>query len=306
MQPNFFVVGAPKAGTTALYHFLDQHPGVYMSPIKEPAHFATDLLERQRLLGVVQAEPQALRAWLDGPMTGKRSGVIEEWTQYLKLFKHVREETAVGEVSGNYLASRAAPGAIRARIPHARIVMMLRDPVERLYSQFAQAASRGQARPQFLPWVEEQQAHEATYSPRLGAVWNGFYAQHLARWLQHFPRPQIQVLFYDDYRADPRAVLRGLYGFLGVVADFEADVRQRHNVALRPRFPALQRASQPLRQALRPWLPARWRQGWRELGYRPWPPITAAERAAALPIYAEDVAALQALVQRDLSAWLRI
>jgi len=85
MLPNFFVVGAPKAGTTFLYNYLDQHPAIYMSPIKEPAFFAADLFERKRQLGLAQAEPGELRAYPDGPMTERRSGVLREWDHYLKL-----------------------------------------------------------------------------------------------------------------------------------------------------------------------------------------------------------------------------
>jgi len=188
MLPNFFVVGAPKAGTTSLNNYLDQHPAVYMSPIKEPAFFAADLFERTRQLGLAEEDTSELRVFLDGPMTGRRSGVIREWEQYLKLFKNVGQETAVGEVSGNYLGSGSAPGAICERIPHARIVMILRDPVERLFSQHSQAVGNGDARPEFLLWVEEQQALEATWEPKLGAVWNGFYARHVERYLKYFPR----------------------------------------------------------------------------------------------------------------------
>ncbi len=131
MLPNFFIVGAPKAGTSALYDYLGQHPAVYVSPIKEPAFFAADLLELKRQLGTPEADPDELRAWLNGPMSGRRSGVIDEWAQYLKLFKNVRHETAVGEVSANYLASHSAPRAIYERIPHARIIAVLRRHLRR-------------------------------------------------------------------------------------------------------------------------------------------------------------------------------
>ncbi len=86
MLPNFFVVGAPKAGTTSLYNYLDQHPAIYMSPVKEPAFFAPDLVELKQQLGIAEPDDTELRAYLDGPMTQRRSGVVTEWEQYLKLF----------------------------------------------------------------------------------------------------------------------------------------------------------------------------------------------------------------------------
>jgi len=296
--PNFFVVGAPKAGTTALYHYLGQHPAIYTSPIKEPAFFAADLFEHKRRLGLVEPDPDGLRAYLDGPMTERRSGVISEWEQYLKLFKNVRQETAIGEVSGNYLASNCAPRAIRERIPHARIIMMLRDPVDRLYSQYSEAAGRGQAELDFLPWVEQQQVLEAASQPRLGAVWNGFYAQHLKRYLENFPPQQVRANLYQDYRRSVHLVLRDLFQFLNVDPDFTADVSRHHNVTL-------QRRSIPFRNVLRRVLPRRVVHRLRAATFKRPRQITPHERAAVLRIYEDDIRELQRMLERDLSDWLR-
>lgn len=302
--PNFFVVGTPKAGTTALYHYLGQHPAIYLSPIKEPAFFAEDLFELKRQLGKGQTDPAGLSAYLDGPMTEQRSGVIGEWEQYLKLFKNVRQETAVGEASGNYLASSKAPRAIRERIPYARIVIMLRDPADRLFSQYSEALAKGQARPEFLSWVEEQQAAEASRKPRLGAVWNGFYAQHLRRYREHFPPRQIRTHFYDDYLQSPRAVLRDLFGFLNVDPEFSPDLSRRHNVTLQPRSFPLRNTTAPLRKALARLLPPALVNSLRRATHRRTRPLTNDERAAVLKIYAADIRELQLMLKRDLSAWL--
>jgi hypothetical protein len=257
MLPNFFIVGAPKAGTTSLYNYLDQHPAIYMSSVKEPAFFAPDLLELKQQLGIVEPDDPEFRAYLNGPMTERRSGVITEWEQYLRLFKNVTHETAVGEASGNYLGSTRAPAAIRERLPHARIVMILRDPVERLFSQHAEAVGNGQARGDFLAWVEEQQRREAAWQPPMGAVWNGFYARHLARYRACFPARQLQVFRYEDYKAEPLSVLRTIFTFLDVDPDFPVDVSRRHNVTLQPRFVRLRRTSACLRSQVRRMLPPR-------------------------------------------------
>ncbi len=81
--------------------------------------------------------------------------------------------------------------------------MILRDPVERLFSQHAEAVANGQARPDFLAWVE-QQARGAAWQPPMGAVWNGFYARHPARYRDCFPAQRHQQIFrYEDYVAAP-------------------------------------------------------------------------------------------------------
>jgi len=298
MLPNFFVVGAPKAGTTSLYHYLDQHPAIYMSPVKEPAYFASDLFERKHDLGIAESDAAEMRAYVDGPMTERRNGVVRDWAQYQKLFKNVTHETAIGEASGTYLASSCAPGSIRMRVPNARIIMILRDPVERLFSQHGEAAARGQARREFLPWVEEQQGR--------GAVWIGFYMQHLTRYLDAFPPGQVHIVLYEDYVAGPLSILRSLFGFLDVDPDFAVDVSRRHNVTWQPRFSGLTGPGGTWRARIRDVLPQGLAKGLHNITHRRPRPITLSERRSVLEIYETDIRRLQHLLKLDLSGWLRV
>ncbi|MBI3262198.1 MAG: sulfotransferase [Acidobacteria bacterium] len=304
--PTFFVVGAPKAGTTSLYHYLDQHPAVYMSPIKEPCFFAPEVVDFTPCSrALFEADAAALRAYLDGPMDERRRGIVLEWEQYLKLFKHVRDQTAVGEVSGNYLGSSGAPLAIRSRIPGALLVMMLRDPVDRLFSQYAAARAGGETRGAFLPWVAEQVSAEAARRPPFGPVWTGKYASHLQRYLEYFPRDQVRVYLYDDYARTPGTVLRDLLRFLGVDPDWPVETAHRHNVTRVPRWPMLHQLVGPVRRAIRPLIPARVAaraRGWYLTRPRLRPGTE--ERARVIEIYQEDIRTLETLIQRDLSAWL--
>ena len=99
--PNFFIAGAPKSGTTSLYHYLSQHPEIYMSPIKEPNYFAPEIrLERfsEGLRSQAEQDMSELRAYLDGPMRETRfGGVVTEWRDYLKLFAWADGRKAIGE-----------------------------------------------------------------------------------------------------------------------------------------------------------------------------------------------------------------
>ena len=97
--PNFFIVGAPKAGTTSLYHYLDQHPNIYMSPIKEPHYFASEIRPENCDPGLrdeMARESRGLREFLSGPMTQKRfSGIVTEWADYMRLFANANTESAL-------------------------------------------------------------------------------------------------------------------------------------------------------------------------------------------------------------------
>ena len=108
--PNFFLVGAPQAGTTSLYASLDQHPSVFMCPIKEPCFFAPEVADvTPRARQLYDADAAALRRYLDGPLTAKRGhGLVLDWDDYRSLFRHLRGETAIGEASV----------AIATRSPH--------------------------------------------------------------------------------------------------------------------------------------------------------------------------------------------
>jgi hypothetical protein len=145
--PNFFIVGAPKAGTTSLYHYLDQHPDIYMSPVKEPNYFAEEV--RLRNISAewqewAHREQNSLRAYLSGPMHEKKfGGIVASWSDYLKLFKNVKDEKAIGEASVCYLWSKTAARSIASATPHAKIVMVLRNPVDRAFSQYKQALASG-------------------------------------------------------------------------------------------------------------------------------------------------------------------
>src|SRR4249919_676933 len=94
--PNFFLAGAPKAGTTSLYHYLDQHPEIYMSPIKEPCYFSDEI--RYENFSDEIRRPSTLDAYLAGPMIEKRfGGPVTRWHDYLRLFHRAQGKTAVGE-----------------------------------------------------------------------------------------------------------------------------------------------------------------------------------------------------------------
>ena len=112
--PNFIIVGAPKAGTTALYHYLNQHPKVYLSKIKEPGYFRSFIPENIIPL----------------PITSKE--------KYLELFSDVKKEVAVGEASTVYLNDPGTVKIIHDAIPDCKIIIMLRDPIERTYSSYFQ------------------------------------------------------------------------------------------------------------------------------------------------------------------------
>ena len=191
--PNFLVVGAGKSGTTSLYHYLCQHPQIYMSPVKEPCYFSTEIrVENLAEHFHENIRRQSLRLpalFGDGSPTRPMGWLVAEWEDYLRLFQRVQHETAVGEASAAYLWSKTAAEGISARIPGARIVMILRDPSERAFSQYLHQLSVGLTRSTVREHIErclrECGGKLSIYRPLLDV---GFYHQQVQRYFDRFPR----------------------------------------------------------------------------------------------------------------------
>jgi hypothetical protein len=210
--PNLFLVGAAKAGTTSLWRYLSEHPDVFMSPHKEPHFFAG---------GVDGSYP-----------------VVEE-AEYLRLFRGVRREAVVGEASTSYLWHEPAAAAIAARVPDARIVVSLRDPVERTRSSYWMWRRQGRETRSFEETVRaEVDAGPDDEGRPTRHVGRSFYAAGLRRYLERFEH--VHVLFFDDLAAAPEQALRGLFAFLGVDEAVAGRIEPRvHNVDRLPRARAL-------------------------------------------------------------------
>lgn len=260
MWPNFFVLGAAKAGTTALYDYLRQHPQVYMSPAKETNYFA---LCGRRADFRGPGDDQWFNRW-----------AITSLDAYRDQFRAVTTETAVGEASPLYLYDPAVPARLHEARPDAKLVAVLRTPVERAYSAFLHVVRDGRE-----PLAEFAHALDAEPA-RIAAGWEhlwhfgamGYYGAQLERYYELFGAAGIRVFLYEDLAADPAGVVRECFRFLGVDDGFVADTRDRPNATSS--------------------LPAERR-----------PPLRPEVRARLAAGYADDLTRLERLIGRDLSAW---
>jgi Sulfotransferase family len=312
-KPNFFIVGAPKAGTTSLYHYLDQHPDIYMSPIKEPCFFSSETrpenFEASLRPRAVRLEEDILR-YLHGPMDTKRfGGIVREWQHYLLLFANAAAQRAVGEASVNYLWSKTAPGAIAARIPRARILVVLRSPAERAFSQYLHCVTGGVVTESFRDFVRSSLRYQGEelgiHKPFLEM---GFYAEQVLRYLDHFPREQLGIWLYEETKQRPREFLRDVLQFLDVDSSFVPDVTNRYNEPLVAR---MVKSTQMLRRTgvwgvVKRLTPKRIRFAMRGAIFRPPGSVRMEpqDKAMMLDFYRTDIHRLEEILGRNLSAWL--
>lgn len=310
--PNFFLVGAPKAGTTSLYHYLDQHPQIYMSTIKEPNFFAAEIRKENfeaHLRRGVARDARRLREFLSGPMRHKRfGGIVESWEDYVRLFANAGNETALGEASVCYLWSRTAAEHIANRIPDAKILVMLRHPADRAFSDYLQGLGNGVIRWTFREHIQRNLGHRSgKFCVHYPFLELGFYSEQLGRYLERFG-PNVWIGFYEDFKSGPPEVFRNIFRFLGVDPEFSPDMACKHLEAQVPRIAALRwlkcqgvwRAAASVTPAsLRPLIR---RKLVRQPGATRMDP---ADRHFLLDLYREDIRKLAGLLGRNLDGWLR-
>jgi Sulfotransferase family len=212
--PDFFIVGHQKCGTTALYETLRRHPQIYMPKCKEPWFFAAELHER------TPPRPE---------------GTPQTLEEYLALFTSAASDQRVGEASAQYLWSRTAAGAIASMRPVARIVAILREPasfLQSLHLQFVQTyvETEGDLR-KALALEQERRAGRQipryTYWPEMLLYSEHVrYVEQLRRYHAVFPRDQVLVLIYDDFRANNEATVRSVLRFLDVDHTTQLDMTE--------------------------------------------------------------------------------
>ncbi len=296
-MPNFLVIGAAKSGTTSLYHYLGQHPDVYMSPVKEPKFFALEG-ERPSFRGPGDGEADAVTT-LEG---------------YRALFGGANRESAVGEASPLYLYLEKAVDRIKHHVPEARFIAVLRDPVERAYSSFLHKVRDG--RETTDDFAEALALEDERIREGWAYGWHyrrrGFYHEQLTRYYEAFGPEKIRVYLYEDLKREPGDLLRDAYGFLGVDDTFVPNLSLKHNVSGVPRnrlVHSLLRGRNPIKTVVKPLLPEGLRKkllvDLQRRNLSKAPPIPPEVRRALVEGYREDVSKLQGLIGRDLSGWLR-
>jgi hypothetical protein len=294
--PTFIIVGVQKAGTTSIYHYLQQHPQIYMSTVKEP-HF----LERD---------------WDQFYAEGgeRKDARIDTLEKYLALFAGATDEQAIGEASANCLFHHdwSIP-RIQHYVPEAQIVVVLRHPAERAHSDYLMHA-RDCINVRQQRSLSEQIHQRADTS---FIIRKGYYYEGIQHFMDVFGKEKVGVFLHDDLKRSAIQFMQKMYGFLGVDTLFEPNVSQKSQIAQVPKnqsVNALLKTSNPLRSAaatgLKLVMPPETRQKLRNSiinlnsADKSAAPLEAEDRAALIDLYREDILKLQDLLQRDLSAWL--
>jgi hypothetical protein len=217
-NPDLFIVGAPKSGTTSVYEWLKTHPDVFMTPVKEPCYYARDL--------AADKSGNFLRYDVDRD-------------RYVALFADAGDATRIGEASTRYLYSNDAPRLIADEQPNAFIVAILRNPIDMIASLHAHKLAGGT---EDLPRLEDalvaeadrhagkripkdSNPHLATYRDRAR------FGEQLQRWYDVFSRERVHVIVFEELVRDPATHFTRLLQFLEVSPDHQPAAFTAHNPA---------------------------------------------------------------------------
>ncbi len=290
--PNFIVIGAAKAGTTALYWYLSEHPGVFMSPVKETNFFAYGRDAQGNLL---YGDPAV------------HHFPIQTMVEYQELFARAGTAAAIGEASPIYLECPQAADRIRAAIPSVRIIASLRQPVERAYSDYLMhLRHRGQR------LDPERDLNASSPWAATDSRWMEVSRYHgqIERYYAAFPRSQVHVSLFDDLRSGPLTLVQDVYRFVGVDPGFAPDFDTPHAIGGLPASRLLEKllTNRAVQMTVKPLLPggaANWVKRMRARNLKKPPPLPSdLKRELTHRNFRDDIRRTAEVIGRSLDHWL--
>ncbi|MCO5249644.1 MAG: sulfotransferase [Chitinophagales bacterium] len=315
-HPNFFLIGTVKGGTTSLFHYLSQHSEIYLSPIKEVNYFSRKDIDETKFSKDYRHDIHIdLKKYFEEGMSYPvHIAHITNEEDYLHLFSKVRNEKAIGEMSLSYMLYENTPKEIYKAYPQAKILAILRNPAERAFSQYVMNLKQGKIlENDFLKEIVEDDKRQVKgWGANHQYLMIGKYYEQLKRYYDIFPKDQIKVFLFDDFKTNPNAVVKEMFDFLAVDSNLEIDTSKKVNEG---GVPKLKKINYFLNQTgIISWaknnLPRSWRTPFKKWMYKTdekaVPAMSLDERKFLITYYKEDILLLEKLINRDLKAWLTI
>lgn len=291
-HPDFFVIGAYRSGTTSLYRSLGAHPDVFVPIVKEPNFYAVD------------GNPDA--------SVELRARSVVDRTAYEALYGGASEHERTGDLSPEYLRNPAVAGRLHRDYPDAPLVAILRNPIDRAWSDFLMHRRDGTERAESFGQALDEQDTRRAGADRMAPHYidSGMYSEQIRRFLRFFPVEQLMIRLYDDLVADREQLLRDIFGHIGVDPSFTVSGDDSVNASGVPTN-RVATAALRVKAAVSPHLGRgvveRVRPTWDRYLRRNLvkPELADADRERLVQIYRDDIVALADVIDRDLTGWLK-
>ncbi len=310
-QVHFAVIGVVKGGTTSLYHYLNQHPEIYLPPVKETNHFAQADIHKEQFLPSYALDVKIdMDAYIAKGMPEQiHIAHVDEPKHYEAIFARSNGAAVLGEISNSYMVCPSAAKAIHDFNPNMKIIAILRNPVKRAWSQYLM--NLREAKTMRKGFIEELEADASQTQQGWGVNHQylalGQYYTQLKAYTDLFGKSAVHVVLYEAYREQPQQVLAQLCRFLGVTDGFEFDFNEESNKASLPRFATLNKVlvQSGLVKRVKDMTPKSLRKHFAKALYsdKGLPTISDAEIAWLTSYYRSEVAQLEKLIGTDLKKY---
>ena len=309
--PDFFIVGAAKAGTTSLYQYLKQHPEIYLPPIKEVNFFCSDIQPKNFRPDYARSVQVDLDAYINGGMKEELfHGFIQNWEQYKKIFAPASGKKAIGELSNTYLYSETAAKNIYDKFPDAKIIMVLRNPIDRAYSHYQMDFRNGLVTEDFITAFNNDR-HKIPKGWGISNLYYelGLYFTQVKRFTELFPPQQMKIFLYDEMVADEKLFYKNICEFLKVDSNYSFNLNKKYNQGGMPSNALtrwLGRHKKIKKFISRYFFKDVIKAGLSKITLKKNKEnLTVTEKEFLIQLYETDVLNLQKLLKKDLSKWLK-
>ena len=295
-KPNFLIVGPQKSGTSSLYHYLKQHPEVFLSSVKEPFYFTSDIIKN------ISKQDPMLKSIMNY--------IHFDRSKYFKLFDEAKNEKWLGEASVNYLYyyKHAIP-KIKKELGDICIILILRNPVDRAFSNY-----NYQIRAQKLTFEESLEIENTRKMQNFNSFWfykeSGLYYDSVKAYIDAFTN--VKVLFFDDLKNNPKDLMKDIFKFLEIDFSFVPNTKVIHNKTYYVKnkwirnivvFKKILFSKNKIKYKLPPFISALTRRIFYTTKNNS--KMNLNTRKYLINYYEDDVKKLGSLLNKDLSHWLR-
>ena len=298
-KPNFLIIGVAKSGTTTLYEQLKAHPDVFMPEVKEPNYFAV--------------KDYRLKFKKESVAKGYYESFVYKWEDYLNLFpdNDNKQYKAIGEASPVYLYDENAPSEIKNALPNVKLIAILRNPIERAFSNFAMhhTGLGYETTPDFMEALalEEQRKKEHWW---WGFYYKeaGLYTVQLKRYLDLFDKNKILIILYDDLKNDKKNTYLKITNFLDITPIAKENLDKKYKVTEIPKRKFVEQLlHNKILISIGQLIPKTYRSTIKQniRKFNNFKPVITKEAFVYLSKYYEkEIKELGTLLNRDLSHWL--
>lgn len=311
--PNFFLVGAAKAGSTSVAHYLGEHPQIYLSPIKEPNYFSRADIDPKHFRELLKKRIALFdedKYFTSSEFPSLHAAYLTNEQHYKMLFQKAGEKQITGEASVSYLWSPTAPQEIYNANPNAKIIMVLRNPIDRAFSHYLMDIRVNFTKLTLMDALKKDlESPFKTWNANSKYIDLGLYSAQIQRYYNIFPKQNVKIILFDTLKKNTQLEMRNLFGFLNVDPEFTPDFNKKYNESYLYKNELVNAVSRnaKLSHFLRFILNENIKKKIRNLitTKRKNPTLTADERNYLSSFFKEDIAKTEKLLQINLSDWYK-